>query len=217
MQKYMWEPLGITNMAFHLQQRPDMLTRLSAMTERGGGSTLFGTASDPLGPLGWTPEIWLDGMADDCGGAGGYGSAVDYQKILDSITAGDNKLLGSEMLDELFKPQLGDVPQAQLEESLAIKEIYSGIAPSLPIGLKFGYALGGMVVLEDIEGRRRKGSMHWAGLPNMYWWADRVGGVSGVYATQLIPSTDLKSTEMFRKFEQTIYERVKVVREGNAS
>lgn len=108
-------------------------------------------------------------MANDSGGAGGYGSTVDYQKILHSITAGDGKLLGAEMLDELFRPQLTEGAQAQFNTFLSIKELADVMTAGLPLDTKIGHALGGAVILEDLGGRRRKGTMNWAGLPNLFW------------------------------------------------
>jgi CubicO group peptidase (beta-lactamase class C family) len=96
MKKYIWGPLGITNMTFHLEERPDMLPRLPNMTERQGGVNVFGTALNPAGALQFTSDtVWAMGMSDDSGGAGAYDSIVDYQMVLHSITAGDGKLLGA--------------------------------------------------------------------------------------------------------------------------
>jgi hypothetical protein len=130
-------------------------------------------------------HIWAMNMSDDSGGAGAYGSMVDYQKILHSITVGDGKLLGSDMLEELFKPQLKEAAQAQFNMLLSIKEAADTMTAGIPIGTKMGHALGGAVILEDLDGRRRKGTLNWAGLPNVFWWADRTSGVSGIYGSQV--------------------------------
>ena len=140
-----------------------MAQRMTDMNERQGGvHPLFGVALNPNAPLVWTADtVWSLGMKDDSGGAGGYGTAVDYQKILHSITAGDGKLLGEEMCDELFRPQLSTSSRRHLMALLKIKEVNQIQAPSLPMGLQLDYALGGMIVLDDVDGRRRKGSMYW--------------------------------------------------------
>ena len=54
MKKNIWDPLGITNMTFHPEERPDMLQLLPAMTERQGGVNAFGTALGPAGALKFT-------------------------------------------------------------------------------------------------------------------------------------------------------------------
>jgi CubicO group peptidase (beta-lactamase class C family) len=52
--KYMWEPLGITNATFHLEQRPDMKERMPEASMRQGGThPLFLTVRDPNGKLEW--------------------------------------------------------------------------------------------------------------------------------------------------------------------
>jgi hypothetical protein len=45
-------------------------------------------------------------QVDNEGGTDGFGSAVDFHKVLHSIVAGDEKLLNEKMRDELFCPQL---------------------------------------------------------------------------------------------------------------
>jgi CubicO group peptidase (beta-lactamase class C family) len=210
MQKYIWEPLGIKNITFHLEERPDMLERFPEMTERLGGMDMFGTAADPSAKLGWGPNIWWrQGMTDDSGGAGGYGSAVDYQKILHSITAGDGKLLGPEMQEELFRGQLSDPARAQFTLGRSIQQINNIQTSGVPLSTPMDHSLGGAVLLEDLDGRRRKGSLSWGGLPNMYWWVDRASGISGMYGSNLIPTGDPRSIEMFKVFEADVYEKAK--------
>ncbi|KAH7346744.1 beta-lactamase/transpeptidase-like protein [Rhexocercosporidium sp. MPI-PUGE-AT-0058] len=215
MQKYIWDLLGIKNMTFHLEERPDMLRRRASTSERMGGiDPKFGTPADPSSKIQncadgcsiWWPD---EGVLDDSGGAGAFGSIVDYQKILHSITAGDGKLLSKKMNDELFRPQLGDGSQKRLMALCTFKEINDIDGATLPIGTQLNYALGGALCMEDMEGRRRKGTMYWAGLPNLYWFADRETGISGIYGSQVLPPGDPKSSEMFKQFEMAMYKEVK--------
>ena len=78
------------------------------------------------------------------------------------------------------------------------------------MGTEMDYALGGAVILENLEGRRSKGTLSWGGLPNFYWWADRASGISGTYGSNLIPTGDPRSIEMFKVFEADMYEKAKV-------
>lgn len=214
MQKYIWEPLGIKNMTFHLEERPDMVKRRAGTGERMGGvDPAFGTPADPsakiqhcaTGVSSWWQE---EGVPDDSGGAGAFGSIVEYQKILHSITAGDEKLLSKEMNDELFRPQLSDGSKKQLMALCTFKEVNDVQGATLPLGTQLDYALGGAVCLEDMEGRRRKGTMYWAGLPNLYWFADRKSGISGIYGSQVLAPGDPKSSEMFKQFELAMYRKI---------
>ncbi|KAH6713591.1 beta-lactamase/transpeptidase-like protein [Leptodontidium sp. MPI-SDFR-AT-0119] len=214
MQKYIWEPLGIKNMTFHLEERPDMIERRAGTSERMGGiHPMFGTPADPSAKIQHCADgisFWWqeEGVADDFGGAGGFGSIIDYQKILHSITAGDGKLLSKEMNDELFRPQLSDASRKQMMALCTFKEINDIQGPTIPIGAQLDHALGGALCMEDMEGRRRKGTMYWAGLPNLYWFADRNTGVSGIYGSQVLPTGDPKSSEMFKQFELAMYDKV---------
>lgn len=96
MEKYIWAPLGIKNMTFHLEERPDMAAQGVEMSQRiGGVDPIFGRPLKPDEKVEWAENHWWrQGMTDDSGGAGAYGTVTDYLKVLKSITAGDGKLLG---------------------------------------------------------------------------------------------------------------------------
>jgi CubicO group peptidase (beta-lactamase class C family) len=213
MQEHILQPLSIKNITFHLPTRPDMATLLLPMSHRIGGLSPFGTPLTPEAKL--EPGVnpwWPADVLGDAGGGGAYAPITDVQKILHSITASDEKLLSTEMNDELFRPQLGAVSRAHLMEALKIGESGALSAPGLPMGTEVDYALGGMVVLQDVEGRRRSGSMHWEGIPNVFWWADRKEGICGVYGSQVLGIGDPKSIERFKDFEKTMYERAKAAK-----
>ena len=162
MKKHIWDPLGITNMTFHLEKRPDMRKRLPEVSIRQGGShPLFFTVTDPIGKLEWGTNPYIDTDAileDDEGGTGVFGSAVDFHKVLHSIVSGDGKLLNAEMCEELFRPQL--TPQAQ-EHVVKLYEYRDkeGLVSFAPSGKDITFSLSGMLNLADVEGRRRAGTM----------------------------------------------------------
>lgn len=93
MEKHIWVPLSITNMAFHLEQRPDMKERIPEVSIRQGGShPLSISVVDRNGKLEWGTNPYFDIDAiqeDDEGGKGGFGSAIDFHKVLHSIVSGD--------------------------------------------------------------------------------------------------------------------------------
>ena len=45
-----------------------------------------------------------------------------------------------------------------------------------------------MFNMEDLEGRRRDGSLTWAGLRNTYFWIDPVADLIAIFFTQFMPS-----------------------------
>lgn len=198
-QRHIGTPLGIKSISFRLGSQPHMQRRLVEVSIR----------KEKSGPVQWTPDtIWPLDMADDSGGSGAYASIIEYQKILHSITANDGILLQPNMVDELFCPEMSPVVQASLKKGL-VNETTNNIMGGLPKGTDVSYAMGGMVVLEDLPGRRKKGSLHWGGLLNVFFWMDRTTGISGIYGTQVFPAGDPKCLALFAEFEKKTYEAVK--------
>ncbi|KAF5868899.1 putative beta-lactamase family protein [Botrytis fragariae] len=209
MHEYICAPLGITDLTFHIDQNPALLSRLVDMTVRVGGMTPFGTAANTAGALVYTADtFWSQEQIDDAGGVGVYMSIPSYEKVLHSITISDEKLLSKAMNDRMFEGQLTEPQLANLNYTLQIPEMRYIMTPSIPADTKLDHGLGGMILLEDLEGRRRKGAMYWGGLPNLSWWADREAGVSGIYGSQLIPTGDKQTAEMFEEFEKAVYAEV---------
>ena len=195
-QQHVATPLGITSLVFHLHSYPNLLRRLPEVSIR----------KDKSGPVQWTPEkVWPLDTPDESGGSGAYASIFEYEKILHSITANDGILLSSSMVDELFRPEMNPSVRSSLMKILT-NETTNNIYGGLPLGTQATYAIGGMVVLEDLPGRRKRGSLHWGGLLNMFWWMDRETGLSGVYGSQVLPAGDPKCLGLFVEFERKMFE-----------
>lgn len=206
-QQHIWGPLGVKSFSFFPRVKPDIMTKMTDMSDREGGVTMFGTAADPNGKIVHREgkEIWNSGAEQCAGGAGGYGAPLDYQKVLQSILADDGILLKTETVKEMFKPQLTDAAQATLMEILKLPEMNQALG-GLPLGTKVDWGLGGMMTMED-AGSRRKGTMLWGGYPNLMWFIDRVGGMSGIYGSQLSPPGDQKTIELFLKWVEELYKK----------
>ncbi len=82
------------------------------------------------------------------------------------------------------------------------------------MGSKVDWGLGGMMNLETL-GPRNKGSLCWGGLPNLLWWMDRVGGMSGIYGGQIYPPGDPKTVELFNLWEKEMYRECKMEMEAS--
>lgn len=158
MAENVWKPLGMASTTFRLAEQPGIADRLCGMTMRLPTGDLL--ANPPLPYPVKEPK-------DDEGGSGAYSTAPDYLKLLSSLLKNDGKLLKPETVNEMFKPQLQN--PAYLEGVLAIPEVASYLVPGMPAGLKWNYGLGGIIAMEEIPGRARKGTMFWGGLPNLYW------------------------------------------------
>lgn len=200
-QQHIGTPLDIGSIVFRIRSYPDIYRRLVVVSLR----------KEKSGPVQWTPQtIWPVDMTEDSGGSGAYASIVDYQKILHSITANDGMLLQSNMVDELFRPEMSPVVREGVKKVL-MDETTNNIYGGLPKGTDVTYAIGGMVVLEDLPGRRTKGSLHWGGLLNVFFWMDRTTGVSGIYGSQVFPAGDPTCLGLFAEFERKTYEALKSI------
>ena len=198
-------PLGIASICFRPRSDPDMYRRLADVSIR----------KDKSGPVEWTPQtIWPLDTVGDSGGSGAYATVVEYQKILHSIASDDGVLLQSPMIDELFRPETDPVVRAGVMKALE-DENRNNIYGGLPKGTQVSYAIGGMVVLEDLPGRRPKGTLHWGGLLNVFFWMDRANGLSGIYGSQVFPAGDPKCLALFAEFERKVYEGFRAANGGS--
>lgn len=209
MQENLWEPLGINDMTFHWNQRPDLSKRRAPMNHRDGPLHPFwGTTQNRDGKVSWTDKlVYSEDCEHEFGGEGAIGSATDFLKILESLRNNDEKILRHATVEEMFRPQLSPKAQDHLNLVLSIPEISHGLGP-IPLGTPFDYGLGGLLVMEDLPSGRKKGSMSWLGLPNITWWIDPASQVCGVYASQLIPHADPRSQEMAGVFEDGVYDKL---------
>ncbi|CAG8954391.1 hypothetical protein HYFRA_00006018 [Hymenoscyphus fraxineus] len=212
MKAFIWKPLGITSMTFHPEKHPEIMSSLADLSTRVGGKNKFGTVKDPFGQIIWKKHFWQSKDNDYSGGAGLFGRATDFIKLLHSITAGDGKVLRQDSIDELFRPQMSDSSRKHLQELTKMKGSNDMASISMPMGSQISFGLGGgMICLEDVGGlrvSRRAGTMFWKGVPNHYWWADRTSGLCGVYASSLVPTTDLVSIALNETFELAMYNRL---------
>lgn len=56
---------------------------------------------------------------------------------------------------------------------------------------------------------RSAASGHWAGLPNLYWWCDRVNGVAGMICSQILPFADPQVLGAWVNLEAGVYNGLK--------
>ncbi|KZP18359.1 beta-lactamase/transpeptidase-like protein [Athelia psychrophila] len=191
MEKNIWQPLNIKHIAFHLETNEEVKRHLVNVSARVPDTGLLVHYPRPL---------ISDPAKDSLGGGGAYGSPIEYLRVLGSLLRDDGKLLQSASIDELFRPQLSETS----------KRAWMQHTPdgNIPVGTDVSWGLGGMTTLEDVDGRRRKGSVAWGGMPNLFWWMDRETGVAGVYASQIIPPGDMQSNELFEAFERHVYNMV---------
>jgi CubicO group peptidase (beta-lactamase class C family) len=156
MRQHIFEPLGMSSSTFYVTKHPELTDRLAALSFRASP-----TDRPVLGENPWNkdPEI-------ASGGAGLHTTAADYAAFLGAVVDRSSKLLAPESFDELFRPQLEDPSHFQ---EFCDGESHEAICADFPIGLPVNYGLGGAVNLQDLPGRRKKGSMMWSGMTNPRW------------------------------------------------
>lgn len=192
--KNMWAPMGITGITFWPEQHPELKTRVPALTAR-----------TPEGKLVLNTDPFINhGLTDCFGGHGGYGRTEDYLQVLQSILANDGKLLKPETVEELFKPQLS--PEAKA----GLKAFRNGPFANMTIGenvpaIEADWGLGGILYMQDDEGRRKKGTLNWGGMANTFWLIDREADLALAFGTQVIPPGDAGTTEMITAVERAVY------------
>ncbi|KAF8848235.1 beta-lactamase/transpeptidase-like protein [Acephala macrosclerotiorum] len=216
MEKNIWTPLGIKNLTFHQDLKPDVKKNLVKMTSRNGPTEAkYGMPQRDAGKVEWSDEIiYEDPTKYEAGGGGACGSPVEFLKIVHSILANDGKLLKSETIGEMFKPQLGPGPLKAWIDYIGVPMLQGAFAIP-PAGTKIQWGIGGMLWDQDAETGKKKGTLCWSGLPNLMWTIDREAGLACMYAGNVIPFGDFKSGEHQVFWEKEIYGRYeKFLKEG---
>lgn len=157
MSQNIWKPLGMSSTTFDILKYPDLIKRLCEIPLRGPDGSLVRDTSEVVAVISPT---------DDSGGGGLYSCVSDYHKLLGSLLNDDATLLRPETVTELFRPQLEDTTHLERTISGPYGQFF---APGMPRGVKWNYALGGLVAIDGIDGEAGKGTMMWHGLPNLYW------------------------------------------------
>lgn len=192
---HIFAPLGMRNTAFKIT--PEMRSRLAVIHQRreDGGF-------DPLDlEIVQEPEF-------EMGGGGLYSTVQDYldftRMMLNRGEANGNRVLRPETVDLMSINHMGDCRVCKIETAMPQ---FSRDAEFFP-GMPKTWGLSFMINTEPATTGRSAGSLAWAGLANSYFWIDPASGVSGVYATQILPFADEKSSSLFSAFETAVYQTI---------
>lgn len=195
---HIFGPLGMNTTSFRIT--PEITSHRSEMTLRVDG-TLVSDNKDPID------------YGYDSGGAGLWSSTGVLVRVLSDLLKEDSKLLSAKGKDLLFTPSLTKSCKMALNSALwdqypgnedgKLGSIFHG--PALPHNTLVDYALGGLITEENIKGRRRKGTMSWVGIGNLYWTVDREAGRALFWGNQLLPGGDPISGAAFVRFEEAVY------------
>lgn len=165
MQERIWSVLDMKTTTFHPARRAEKMPIL-AMGYRSSGSLapLAEHKDGPMTPLSPGPCPYPYEPQDAMGGGGLYSSAEDYSKLLAALLSGE-KILKRGTINLMFEPQLQG---SSLRDFLDARAT-GALQRDVPWKARTNFGLGGLLVLEDLEAKRRKGSMCWDGMSNPQW------------------------------------------------
>ena len=193
-------PLGMDDTRYAPTR--SMYARLATMHRRhpSGEVVAEGGWSDraPEGDVPPEPEVAH-------GGGGLFTTALDYARFLRMILAGGDapggRVLRPETVDLMASDGIGPRQSGGWQ---AADPLLTNAGEFLP-GTPKGWGLTFQIARADVPGRRRRGSLAWAGLGNLYFWIDRATGIAGFWGTQLLPFYDMASHGGFVEYERLVY------------
>jgi CubicO group peptidase (beta-lactamase class C family) len=157
MQHHIFDPLGINDITF-VSDRQDIQDRLVQCFER---SETEGLKKVRLSKRPYPAK-------EHFGGGGLFASATDLLKVYGAILRKDDTILGEEMVDLMFKPQLQHT--IGLDNLSDTHPSYrNSILNSVPSSTPINFGLGGLLNLQSVVGRRGSHSLTWSGMANCYW------------------------------------------------
>lgn len=143
------------------------------------------------------------------GGGGLRSTAADYVRFMQMMLGhGDDnvRILSAASLAAMGENQIGDIAVGEMKTRMPNFSNDFDVYPNTVA--RFG--LGFLINEKDIPGRRRSGSLTWAGLYNSYFWIDRKSGICGVLMTQILPFYDPAVVDLLAEFETAIYESIRM-------
>ncbi len=188
------DPLGMTSTGYTLTDA--VRERLSGVHQRDADGAIHAVDFQP--PETQDPNTFT-------GGGGMFGSAVDYARfmrmILNKGALDGNRVLAPETVDLMGQNHTGDISVAGLPAAQPEKTFPMDFHP----GVDKRWGLSFMIVMEDLPGRRRAGTLSWGGLRNTYFWIDPKSGIGGAFFSQMLPFADPKTLAVLDRFERAVY------------
>lgn len=157
MQEHVFDPLGMADTGFWPEKLPQTASRTVVCSLRDASSL-------SLKPM---PQSTPREHDVESGGAGLFTTAADYARFLHGFLGGT--LVGAAAVREMFTPQLTEAQSDMLELICYRSGVQDGFAPEFPTGLALNHGIGGAMNMEDVPGKRRKGSLMWSGMCNSRW------------------------------------------------
>ena len=185
-----FEPLGMNDTAFNLG--PSEIDRLVDLARRVDGVVTSGPRPDSL-------------VGQGRGDGGLVSTADDYARFIQLILGRGEldsvRLLSEAAVEEMSRNQLEGI--TVIEQPGAIPNLSR---PFPPTGAgQDGFSLAFQVSTEEVEDRRRPGSLSWSGLGNAHFWVDPTTGIGVVLLFQIFPFYDEAVLDVMNRFEKVLY------------
>lgn len=205
-QKHIFEPMGI----HHINMFPtaEMKKDLAYLNARDSDGKLTLNANGHLNrrPLVLTKPEDIKATFN-AGGAGCFARPAEYCQIIAMLlNDGTHSKTGAQILKpetvkEMFTNQIKDMPDFGRQHIDPPKRLLSNPLPELypqPPEQAQGWGLTFFLHVHPGPTGRSGSTGWWAGLPNLFWWADRENGLGGIIASQIIPfGGELKKSDLF--------------------
>lgn len=212
-QKNIMQPLGLKNI--NMFPTADMKKNLAHMHQRWPGSS----GAEERDHIYREPLIaQTDAEKKNIfhsGGAGAYANPAEYAQVL-AVLLNDGKspkngaqILKPETVNEMFTNQIPKhpdfarqgIPAAKAEQTNPAPELYpqEGNPPQ-------GWGLSFMMTVAPGPTGRGANTAWWAGIANLFWWADREKGVAGMIASQVMPFGDMNVMGQWGACEAAVYQ-----------
>jgi CubicO group peptidase (beta-lactamase class C family) len=212
LQRHIFQPLGIKHMS--MIPTEEMRSRLAYMNHRDHDGTLRPQDHLLRAPL----VVDLGNQAEvkrvfNSGGAGMFAKPQEYCRILSVLlNEGTCPITGTRLLlpntvETMLSNQIPHMPNYSRQPIPASKPDLTNPIPELypvPGNPPQGWGLTFMLSNGGATGRSTA-TAHWAGLANLWWWADREKGVAGMVCSQILPFVDLNVLQLWGGVEAEVY------------
>lgn len=202
MAEELFKPLGMGDSAFRRDELPHVRDRTVPSSRRDAATGELAAGEDPFPAL-------AEGDVES-GGAGLYTTAADYAKLLRALLGslaggggGEGALLERATVEEMVRPQLTEEQGRWLKFLTGL--FHDGLVPDFGEGMPLDHGISGVINMADEPGKRRKGSMMWAGLCNGHWFIDPASGVGATLFTNILPQPDAAVSRVWDELERAVY------------
>lgn len=191
MQVHVFDPLTMSDTGFWPEKLPQTASRSVAWCRRRAGSSTL-EPTERITPA--THEM-------ESGGGGLYSTARDCARFLGSFL--DGRLVSEATMRLMFSPQLNAVQRKALNETVYRPNPQRAMGTGFPKGLKLDHGISGVINMEDVPGKRLKGSLTWGGICNSRWWIDRQTGIAAVFIVNILDTGD--AVRLYDALERAVY------------